>query len=273
MQSEKSPRRFSPSFVRGRYVTGLIMEEHAYSASTFMPFHAHDMPHCYLVLEGVCRETNLQSSFDCEPSTLIFHPAREQHALQCSAHGARLFGIELEPQWIRRLGTHGRTLDRPHQFQQGLPTWLALRLYHEFKTDDDLSALSIEALMLELLVATARKEETRSAEKAPGWLQQVRDLLHSRYTESLVLAEIAGAVGIHPTHLARVFRQHFGCTIGEYMRQRRVESAGRQLAASDAPLAHIALETGFSDQSQFSKTFKTYTGMTPSEYRRIARSR
>jgi AraC family transcriptional regulator len=105
--------------------------------------------------------------------------------------------------------------------------------------------------------------------EVPHWLTQVRDMLHARFQESLSLAEIAATVKVHPVYLARAFRQHYRCSIGEYIRRLRVEFATRQLITSDAPLVEIALAAGFCAQSHFNEFFKRETGLTPREYRTI----
>jgi len=107
----------------------------------------------------------------------------------------------------------------------------------------------------------------------PRWLHQARDLLHARFAGSPSLDEIAAAVGVHPAHLARVFRQQYGCTMGDYLRRLRVEFACRHMAAGDTPLVGIALAAGFADQSHFTKTFKSLVGMTPAEFQRQFRRR
>ena len=73
--------------------------------------------------------------------------------------------------------------------------------------------------------------------------------------------------------MARVFRQHCGVTLGEYVRKLRVDFAARQLISTDEPLTGIAFAAGFSDQSHFTRTFKRQTGMTPDAFRRNSRSR
>jgi len=75
-----------------------------------------------------------------------------------------------------------------------------------------------------------------------------------------------------PAHLMRSFRRHFRCSMGEYVRRRRIREAQRLLADDDTPLARIALQAGFYDQSHFTRTFKRLTRMTPSEYRRVLAS-
>jgi AraC family transcriptional regulator len=69
-------------------------------------------------------------------------------------------------------------------------------------------------------------------------------------------------------HLARLFRQRFGYSMGEFVRRQRIAWACGQLARSDAPIAAIALTAGFADQAHFTRTFRRVTGCTPSWYRR-----
>jgi AraC-like DNA-binding protein len=98
----------------------------------------------------------------------------------------------------------------------------------------------------------------------------VRDLLAERCTVTFTLADLSTEAGVHPGYLAAAFRRHFGCTIGTYARHQRVALACRHLTGSDAPLAEIALLTGFADQSHFTRTFKRQIGLTPAAYRKAA---
>jgi hypothetical protein len=61
---------------------------------------------------------------------------------------------------------------------------------------------------------------------------------------------------------------HGGCSVGDYVRQLRVEDACRRLATLDAPIVEIALAAGFTDQSHFTRTFQRLRGLTPAEFRR-----
>jgi AraC family transcriptional regulator len=104
-------------------------------------------------------------------------------------------------------------------------------------------------------------------------LDRVRELLQSRFAENLSLGEIAMTAGISAAHLARSFRECQGCTVGEYVRNLRVESACRRLAGSDDGLAQIALAAGFADQSHLTRTFKRHMRITPAAFRSLHRSR
>jgi transcriptional regulator GlxA family with amidase domain len=147
-------------------------------------------------------------------------------------------------------------------------TWLAWRLAAELRTSDAATPLAAEGLALELLAAASR--ETR-AEQRPGrpprWLREAEELLRTRVGDSVGLVELGEAVGVHPTHLSRVFRAHYGLSVGEYGRRLKVARAATEVARSDMPLAVIALRTGFADQSHFTRLFKQYVGTTPARYR------
>src|SRR5574341_1998626 len=106
---------------------------------------------------------------------------------------------------------------------------------------------------------------------SPRWLQQARELLHGRFMEHLTLAEVAHNVGVHPVHLAQAFHKSYQCTVGDYVRQLRVEYACRELASSETPIVEIALAAGFCDQSHFTRTFKRCIGVAPSQYRESIR--
>jgi AraC family transcriptional regulator len=72
-------------------------------------------------------------------------------------------------------------------------------------------------------------------------------------------------------HLARAFRQHYGASVGEFVRQRRLDFVCRELVASERPVAELALEAGFADQSHLTKIFNRALGTTPARYRTGAR--
>jgi AraC family transcriptional regulator len=147
------------------------------------------------------------------------------------------------------------------------------RIYDEFRCTDTVSALAVEGLTLELLAEGVRQGPRHVERSPPRWLRQARDLLHEGFRQRLTLDGIAETVGVHPAHLARVFRQQQGCTVGDYVRRLRIEYACHCLSTSDTALATIALAAGFSDQSHFSKVFKRQTGMSPAVFRESVVSR
>jgi AraC family transcriptional regulator len=204
---------------------------------------------------------------------LILRPAGETHAHHFHNKGSRCFVIEIEKGWLDRLRGHRGVLDDSTQFYGGLSVWLATRLYNEFHRADEASSLAIEGLMFEMIAEASRHPVKASERKGPGWVKHTEEFLKASFRDPLTLDGIAGSVGIHPIHLSRVFKLHYGCTIGEYVRKLRIEFACREISQTDTPLTEIALAAGFYDQSHFSRTFKRIVGLTPGEYRVAFRPR
>jgi AraC family transcriptional regulator len=176
------------------------------------------------------------------------------------------------PSWVERVRDYTRTPDHSLESKGGPLAWLVLRLHSEFRLRDDWSRLAIEGLALEIMAELSRAAEVSSRSAPPEWLEQAKEILGARLPQTPSLADLAGSLGVHPVHLAREFRRRFRCTIGEYIRHRRIEFACREISDTEAPLKQVALAAGFYDQSHFSNTFRRQTGMTPAAYRAISRS-
>jgi AraC family transcriptional regulator len=249
-------------------VAGLTLAECEYRSGLEMPRHWHDFPHFYFVLRGACTETNERTTRLCKPWSLVFLPAGAAHSNHYHDAGTRTFDIQLDPCWLSRLREHLGGLDHPCSFLGGLAAQIAAGIYAEFQTMDTASPLAIEGLALALLAETTRCRAAVPDRKPPRWLREARELFNSQFAEKLSLEAVAQAVDVHPTHLAREFRQRYRFTVGDYVRDLRIEEARRELSTSDAPVAEIALAAGFSDQSHFTRVFKRHTGLTPTEFRR-----
>jgi AraC family transcriptional regulator len=223
-----------------------------------------------MVIEGGYQEFYDARSRECTPDTLVFHPAGELHSERHYDVVVRIFSVEPTREMLERLREYSKVLDGPRVFQAGPLMRLAARLYSEFRTADPAARLAMEGLALELLAGVCRHHEPSASRTAPAWLQQVRDLLHERCTESLGLECIAREVGVHPAHLARTFRRFFHCTAGDYQQWARMGRARKLLAGSDTPLVDIAVALGYADQSHFTAAFKRHTGATPGAFRKAS---
>jgi AraC family transcriptional regulator len=245
------------------------LSESRYAAGQHQPAHSHELPHIALTVAGSYTESAGKSVQIVSSGELTFyHPDvihSERHWL-----GGTHFLIEIDP-------TKHEVMERllPRFLKAPVKSGPALRkawqLYTEFKQPDDFSPLSMEALTLELMVDSFRSESERIYGRQPIWLSTVFDMLRTRFVAPPRLSEIASEIRIHPVHLAKTFRRFTGITIGEYMRQLRVEFAREKLACSSEPLAQIALDAGFSDQMHFTKVFRRFTGITPLQFRKLSR--
>ena len=248
------------------------LTETLYPSPHKLPAHTHQSPYFCFVLEGDFTEFYGTRSRSCSSSTLIFHPAGETHSDHFHT-GARCFNIQVSSQWFERVRSQSRVINTPADFRGERIPFLAARLYREFRAPDDFSSLTIEGLVLEMMAEASRLTAGNSAPGPPLWLRRAREILDERFSDNLTLVALSAMVGVHPVHLARVFRRFNRCTVAEYVRSRRVEFACHQISTSDSPISDIALAAGFFDQSHFGRTFKRLTGMSPAVYRKTFRAR
>ncbi|GAA4338880.1 hypothetical protein GCM10023144_36430 [Pigmentiphaga soli] len=82
------------------------------------------------------------------------------------------------------------------------------------------------------------------------------------------LKEIASQVGTHEKRLSKVFKQHVGMTVFEFLRKERLRVAQRLLRETSLSVLDIANEIGFSGAANFATAFREHTGMTPTDFRR-----
>jgi len=255
--------------LKSHKVSAFTLSERAYPPCFKTPKHSHQRPLFCFVIQGGYTETYGSRTCACEPSTLLFHAADELHSEHFHDSGGRSFIVEIEPWWLQRIHEHSVIIDSSADFNGGILPLLGMKLYREFLEMGEVSSLVIEGLMLAIIGETSRSKAPASVSRPPRWLDQAKQLLHDRFIEPLTLAEIAQEVGVHPVHLAQVFHKYYHCTVGEYVRQLRIDLACKQLASSNIPLCQIALTLGFADQSHFTRIFKRYMGVTPSQYREL----
>ncbi|AQT69620.1 HTH-type transcriptional regulator YesS [Anaerohalosphaera lusitana] len=87
------------------------------------------------------------------------------------------------------------------------------------------------------------------------------------FDRTLSLAEIAKAAHLSVSRLAHIFKEQMGMTIVDYLTSLRIDYAKRLLLGTDESCTMICYKIGYNNQSYFTRTFKTVTGMTPRQFR------
>lgn len=120
--------------------------------------------------------------------------------------------------------------------------------------------------LLERYSNLARRPAT-SSDATPARLAAAREYVEANLTQDLTLRSIALEVGMRPHRLARDFRAATGIPLHQYVVARRVTRAARLLRTTNSPIATIAAECGFADQSHMTNAFRRRFGVTPAAYR------
>jgi AraC family transcriptional regulator len=238
---------------RRERVGGFEISEVVFAPSSHLTWHFHPHNCLAVVTRGAIRKVFARVEEDAIDGTVIEMPAEEQHEDLFGRDGARIVVVESDG--------HGGAF---RCFRDWSATVLAHRVSRELARSDAYTPLALEGLALELTATVARQREWDHREPR---LDAVRDILVRDLSSPPSLSEVAREVGLHPSHLARVFRANYGESIGEYGRRLRLEWAAQRLACSDEGLASIADRAGFADQSHLTREFRRHYGVTPGRYR------
>ncbi|ASV32151.1 helix-turn-helix domain-containing protein [Maribacter cobaltidurans] len=113
---------------------------------------------------------------------------------------------------------------------------------------------------------TSKKKATR--EELYQRVLFVKDFIDCNYHKNLRLQELANIALLSENHLLRNFNQIFGVTPFQYISNKRIQEAKRQLLETDKTIKEITFDIGYSSLGNFSNYFKNIVGQSPSELRK-----
>jgi AraC family transcriptional regulator len=249
-------------------VTGFILSELRFPAHYRQHAFEPERPYLALVLDGSMVKSFRAKTIGFGRGSAFTMPAGMWHGARFGVDGATIVVVRARSEATPLSAAFSRLVElRGRGFN-----WLAWRLAAELRASDAAAPLAAEGLALELVAATAREGVLDArVGRAPRWLRAAEELLRERVGEAVGLSELADAVGVNAAHLARVFRARYGVSVGEYGRRLRLDWAAAEIARDERPIAEIAVEAGFADQSHFTRLFRRHVGTTPARFREEAR--
>ncbi len=102
---------------------------------------------------------------------------------------------------------------------------------------------------------------------APQWLA-MRNWLEEHCGEDISRSDCAASFGIHPNHLARLFKQHARCSFTESLLKLRMKKARLLLTQRRLAIQQIAIACGFQDSAYFIRRFREQHGQSPARWRK-----
>ena len=144
---------------------------------------------------------------------------------------------------------------------------MAAAMFYEAKVTEAI-ALVVDAWKAQ----SKRQGRTPSAADLAG-LQNVVSYIADHYAFDLPLKRLASIACMSESKLKSCFKQHFGCTVTQYIQARRMSQAEHLLIDTDFTMGQVAQMIGYTTSSRFAELFKKSTGILPIEYRRLARKK
>ena len=139
----------------------------------------------------------------------------------------------------------------------------------EYRSKHSFRRTVLESYMNILLVKILRKTaaEPHSAERSGTW-QEIADYIDKNLGENLTLSALAQKCFYNPSYFSRVFKEHFGTSLTEYINKRRMDRAKKLLCEGKLSVEEIAYRVGYPSKSSFYRVFTRLTGTTPAEYKK-----
>jgi AraC family transcriptional regulator len=254
------------SAIRTEPLGYLRLTESSYRPGLRIESHSHRSAVFGLILDGLLEQTSSKVNMCCPAGSVFYNPPDIPHTNRIDKTGARCVNLEVSPEWFNRADLDEPLVGDPLVCPGPRIQLLAKRIYAEWLGKDNLTSLMIEGLTCELVSELIRGKTLPAERRAPAWLERVRDQLRSTYVDPPSLHELSSEAGVHQVHVARQFRKYYGMSIGEFVRQTRVEVARMKLCDGKLSMVEIALETGFAHQAHFITVFKKVMAMTPRQY-------
>ncbi|WP_296143827.1 AraC family transcriptional regulator [uncultured Flavobacterium sp.] len=249
------------------HLEGITLTDTEYTLDR-VDWHYHENAYFTFILQGNVFEGNKKEVYNCDAGSLLFHNWQDPHYNIKPEGYTRGFQIELKNTWFDTLDFNIDNLQGSMKIANVDIKFLLYKIFKETKIEDGTTALSIQSLLLQSLSEMFRKSHL-NLDKNPAWVQNIKEILFYEFSENLSLEYLSKTLDIHPVHLSRDFSKYFNCNLGDYIRKLKVEKSYSLLSDKQLSLTEIAYGCGFSDQSHFNRCFKSVSGMSPKNFRKL----
>lgn len=141
---------------------------------------------------------------------------------------------------------------------------MAAKLFYEGKVAEAV------ALVIEYNRNRKQPKTIKVSKRDIELLENVTSYINDHYNREMSLETLARIACMGTTKLKFTFKQIYGCTITEYIQQRRMSHAENLLISTELSIEQVALAVGYSNAGRFASFFRVSTGLFPGEYRKIS---
>lgn len=221
-----------------------------------IPPHKHTNDYLCIVLFGGFAEQSGKRWHERPSGCFFRHHAGETHYDRVGSRGAVCVNLHFPP------GESGPAIEGMCSASLRVAAeTLAFELAASSR--EELAMASLAAEIIGDLQAVGPYRHDRG-----DWIDHIFEAISDEPNRRWSLRELAGIAGRHPVHVAQAFRAKAGVTLGAFQRMRRLTSLSLVLRRGQTPLAALAAEFGYCDQSHMTSEFRAVFGVSPGRYRR-----
>ena len=213
---------------------------------------------------------------------MIIFSRFEEHSVVSRTEDYRRYVLQITPD-IPTDPARGRVFsvlfNRPESFENVLHCGadameiehICARLLEEKNGTAPFREDMLNLLTQQLLTLLCRHAPALSAvfrESSFEIVQHIQRRMEAGCGEAFTMDALASEYGFSPSYLSHLFKRITGASVMGYLQSCRIAAAKKHLAETALPIAAVAELSGFGDASNFTRTFRALTGMTPSAFRR-----
>ena len=253
------------------------------------PEHLHEFVELVYILRGSGVHGIDGVEYNVRRGSLLFINYRQVHYFRSESE-MEICNILLDPEWIseKLIDTENAfellTLSSFAHFQQDIDPGTALirfsgedRRRVETLLQDMTSEKKerrpgygavLKAQVTVLLTMVFREMARGSGREESVLTPEFLSYIRQNCSERLTLEDLSKKCFYNPSYFSRLFKEHCGMTVTEYINQSRLEKATELLISTDLSVEEVAMQAGFSRKAGFYRLFKTRMGMTPQDFRK-----
>ena len=245
-------------------------------------YHSHQFYEIFYILEGTVEHRLNDTVETLKPGDVFFLNLRDAHIfLREEGNRCKHRDIVLRREFFEdTLDFLGAQLSADYRSDR-LPKHIALPLSAIEDYEQRLRQLTLPAgapsayrltgirtLTVSLLEQLLHTETELNRPRYPAWLEDLLTRLNDPAVMKAGLCDTLAAYHFDRAYMCRCFKQHLGCTMTEYVNDRRLEQEALRLQYADGSILSVSEEVGFSSVSYFNTIFKKKYGVSPKQFRR-----
>lgn len=254
-----------------------------YNSAAKRPHHYHDCHQILFVTRGSALVlVNGEESLLAAGSILITSRF-ESHSVGEMSDDYERFVLRIDPRAVTVDKNDNRIFsllfNRPQGFcrvidisdEKNFFLELFGRITAERASEKELGAQLLDAYLSELLILLYRRLPEGMSGMYEENFEIISDIQHRferDYQKSFSLKLLAKEYSISVSYLSHRFKLSTGVSVMEYLLDCRLAAAKKKLASTDMSIGEIVESCGFCDNSNFTRTFRRKTGLTPSQFRK-----
>lgn len=231
----------------------------------------------FIVKHGFGTLEYIGKTYELQAGDCVFIDCRKSYAQHTSKKNlwhlcwVHFYGPNMSNIYDKYLERGGRPVFHPDNidsFQTLIDDLYAVANSNEYVRDMMINE-RLSSLLTYIMKENWHPEASRRSSPKKQDVRIIKEYLDANYRKKIILDELAEKFFINKFYLTRIFKEQYGCSIVNYLQQKRITHAKQLLRFSDKSIEEICVECGIDDSNYFSRMFKKVEGVTPREFRKM----